>query len=61
MATEVNLHDLKRQVESLPVSQRLILAGELVKKGAAFADLGISIAENAVSEWQALKLLNGRR
>jgi hypothetical protein len=52
------LQELKRKIEALSPAARLLMASQLVAKGDYDAvDVGMTIAENTVLEWQAAKLL----
>lgn len=55
------LLDLKKKIDALSPAARLLMASQLVATGDdSTVDVGMTIAENTVLEWQAVKLLARR-
>jgi hypothetical protein len=53
-----DLQTLKDQIERLSPAARLLMASQLVAKGDySCVELGITIAENTVTEWRAAQLV----
>lgn len=61
MAKHTDLRDLIADVDTLPVADRLIIAGRLIAQGdPSVTDFAMKLAENVVEDWKAIKVL-GRR
>lgn len=56
------LLELKKKIDALSPAARLLMASQLVAAGDySSVDLGMTIAETTVIEWQAAKLLAKRK